>query len=103
MVQYKQSIQCKECKVYRNWGSRFNDCKEWYAYLLIMSIPTEIDPETMPDHNSDRFTQFYDEIVDFKPAFRLADGSVFVLDPDGGYFNWITIRWVDENDCYYDS
>jgi hypothetical protein len=52
-----------------------------------MSIPTEIDPETMPDHNSDRFTQFYDEIVDFKPAFRLADGSVFVLDPDGGYFN----------------
>jgi len=34
-----------------------------------MNIPTEIDPETFPDHDTDRFKNFYEIVLDGKPAF----------------------------------
>ena len=62
-----------------------------YAYLLIiiMNIPTEIDPETLPDHDPDRFTNFFEIELNGKPAFRLLDGTEFILDSNDGYVNLI--------------
>lgn len=36
-----------------------------------MNIPTEIDPETLPDHDIERFTNFYEIQLDGRPAFQL--------------------------------
>ncbi|CAD8106081.1 unnamed protein product [Paramecium sonneborni] len=60
-----------------------------------MNIPTEIDPETLPDHEPDRFNNFFEILIDGKPAFKLLDGSTFFLDSNNG--------WIDEKNCYYDS
>ncbi|CAD8187387.1 unnamed protein product [Paramecium pentaurelia] len=60
-----------------------------------MNIPTEIDPETFPDHDPDRFKNFYEIMLDGRPAFQLQDGSTFFLDSNNG--------WCDEKNCYYNS
>lgn len=36
-----------------------------------MSIPIEIDPDTLPDHDPDRFKNFYEIMLDGRPAFQL--------------------------------
>ncbi|CAD8187608.1 unnamed protein product [Paramecium octaurelia] len=60
-----------------------------------MVIPTQIDIETLPDHDPERFKNFYEIEIDGQPAFQLQDGTTFLLDFNNG--------WVDEKNCYYNS
>lgn len=54
-----------------------------------ITIDTYIDPETLPEHTPDRFTNFYDHEWDGKKGFRLPDGNTYLFDGSGGYTHWI--------------